>query len=89
MGSGGVFARRASWGVRGLPPGSLTIYLPLHAPCWHRARPAGEFECYPEYTAVANGAPVRRADVSMAGATHGVELSLLEGTLVGVSLYLE
>ena len=48
-----------------------------------------EFECYLEYTAVANGAPVRRADVSMAGATHGVELSLLEGTLVGVSLYLE
>ena len=40
MGSGGVFARRASWGVRGLPPGSLTIYLPLHAPCWHRRRSA-------------------------------------------------
>ena len=48
-----------------------------------------EFECYLEYTAVANGAPVRRADVSMAGATHGVELSLLEGALVGVSFYLE
>ena len=48
-----------------------------------------EFECYLEYAAVADGAPVRRADVSTAGASHGVELSLLEGALVGVSLYLE
>ena len=29
MGSGRVFARRASWGVRGLPRRSLTIYLSL------------------------------------------------------------
>ena len=48
-----------------------------------------EFECYLEYAAVANDVPVQRADVSMAGASHGVELSLLEGALVGVSLYLE
>ena len=27
MGSGRVFARRASWGVRGLPRGFLSIYL--------------------------------------------------------------
>ena len=27
MGSGRVFARRANWGVRGLPRGSLSIYL--------------------------------------------------------------
>ena len=47
-----------------------------------------EFECYLEYAAVADGAPVRRADVSTAGASNGVELSLLEGALVGVSLYL-
>ena len=30
MGSGRVFARRASWGVRGLPPGSLSIYLSIY-----------------------------------------------------------
>ena len=29
MGSGRVFARRASWGVHGLPRGSLSIYLSL------------------------------------------------------------
>ena len=29
MGSGRVFARRASWGVRGLPRGSLSIYLSI------------------------------------------------------------
>ena len=30
MGSGRVVARRASWGVRGLPRGSLSIYLSIY-----------------------------------------------------------